>query len=264
MSTSRPQGIDRQTAEHLLDGAGGVDPGQLTRILAAAAAPGHDTELAGEETAVAAFQAHHLTPVTTPRRGQMIKSPLARLLTAKFLTAAAAALATGGAALAASVGALTGHSPAPVHPGASQYPSTVQATPATQPSRGQTTAGSPSPGSTGGGTITGSAAVLCRDLASQAGVTGTASPAALTQALASPVMSQALSNPVFSRLTAATGEAATVPDYCAMVLALPRLPQPALVGDLPPAVLGQVLTTLAPPALATWSPPGPARPWPRP
>jgi hypothetical protein len=53
----------------------------------------------------------------------MIKSPLARLLTAKFLTAAAAALATGGAALAASVGALTGHSPAPVHPGASQYPS---------------------------------------------------------------------------------------------------------------------------------------------
>ena len=50
MSTSRPQGIDRQTAEHLLDGAGGVDPGQLTRILAAAAAPGHDTELAGEET----------------------------------------------------------------------------------------------------------------------------------------------------------------------------------------------------------------------
>ena len=64
-------------------------------------------------------------------------------------------------------------------------------------------------------------------------------------------MSEALSNPVFSRLTAATGEAATVPDYCAMVLALPRLPQPALVGDLPRRCWARLLTTLAPPSLAT-------------
>ncbi|MGH3070189.1 MAG: hypothetical protein ACRDMI_16615, partial [Streptosporangiaceae bacterium] len=249
MSTSRPQGIDRETAEQLLDGPGGAHPGQLPRILAAAAAPGHDPELAGEETAVAAFQAHHLSPVTTPRRGQMIKSPLARLLTVKVLTAAAAALATGGAALAASTGALTGHSPAPVHSGASQYPSSAQATPATQPAtaHGQTAAASSPPGSI----IPGSTAGLCRDLASRAGATGTASPAALTQALASPVMSRALHGPAFSRLTAITGETTTVPDYCALELALPRLPQPALVGELPPAVLSRAVTSLAPPALAT-------------
>ena len=147
MSTSRPQGINRETAEHFLDGTGGMDSGQLARILAAAAAPGHDTELAGEEAAVTAFQAHHLTPVSTSRRGQMIKTPLARLLTAKVLTAAAA-LATGGAALAASTGALTGHSPTPVHPGASQYPGTVQASPATQLATAPGQTGSPSPGST--------------------------------------------------------------------------------------------------------------------
>jgi hypothetical protein len=248
MSTSRPQGINRETAEHLLDGTGGMDSGQLARILAAAAAPGYDTELAGEETAVTAFQAHLLTPASTSRRGQMIKTPLARLLTAKVLTAAAA-LATGGAALAASTGALTGHSPAPVHPGASQYPGTVQTSPATQlaTAPGQTTTGSPSPGST----IPGGTPALCRDLASRAGVPVTASPAALTQALASPVMSQALQNPAFAGLTATTGEAAAVPDYCALELALPRLPQPALAGELPPAVLAGALTSLAPPALAT-------------
>jgi hypothetical protein len=248
MSTSRPQGINRETAEHLLDGTGGMDSGQLARILAAAAAPGYDTELAGEETAVTAFQAHLLTPASTSRRGQMIKTPLARLLTAKVLTAAAA-LATGGAALAASTGALTGHSPAPVHPGASQYPGTVQTSPATQlaTAPGQTTTGSPSPGST----IRGGTPALCRDLASRAGVPVTASPAALTQALASPVMSQALRNPAFAGLTATTGEAAAVPDYCALELALPRLPQPALAGELPPAVLAGALTSLAPPALAT-------------
>ena len=45
MSTSRPPGIDRETAEHLLDGIAGLDRDQLPWILAAAAAPGHDTEL---------------------------------------------------------------------------------------------------------------------------------------------------------------------------------------------------------------------------
>jgi hypothetical protein len=253
MSTSRPPGIDRQNAEHLLDGTGGMDRDQLPWILAAATTPGHDTELAREEAAVAAFQAHLLSPFTTSASGQTVKSPLARLLTAKVLTAAAAVLAAGGVALAASTGVLTGHSPAPVHSGASHYSSTVQASPATRlaTAPGQTAAGSPSPGATLGRGAGGSTATLCRDLASRAGVTGTARPAALTQALASPVMSPALASPAFSRLTGATGRVATVPDYCALVLALPRLPQPALVGELPPAVLARALTSLAPPSLAT-------------
>jgi hypothetical protein len=119
------------------------------------------------------------------RSGQTNKSPLARFLTAKVLTAAAAALATGGVALAASTSALTGHSPAPVHSGVSHYSSTAQASPPTRlaTAPGQTAAGSPSPDASVGRTTGGSTAALCRDLASRGGVTGPASSAVLTQAL---------------------------------------------------------------------------------
>jgi hypothetical protein len=67
MSISRPPGIDRETAEHLLDGVGGMDPDQLPWILAAAAAPAHDIELAREEAAVTAIQAHLPSPVIAMR-----------------------------------------------------------------------------------------------------------------------------------------------------------------------------------------------------
>ena len=114
MSTSHPRRIHRKAAEQLLDGSAGpgAGPDQLTRVLAAAAAPGRESERAGEQMAVAAFQAHHLAPVATSRRGQMIKSPLAKLLTTKVLATALAAFTTGGVALAASTGAFTGSGPA--------------------------------------------------------------------------------------------------------------------------------------------------------
>ena len=109
MSTRQPRKIRRNAAEQLLGGPAGpgAGPEQLARVLAAAAAPGRESELAGEEAAVAAFRAHHLVPVTASRRGQMIKSPLAKLLTAKVLAVCVAVFATGGVALAASDGALS-------------------------------------------------------------------------------------------------------------------------------------------------------------
>jgi hypothetical protein len=256
MRTSRPQGIDRETAGQLLDGASGMGSGELTRVLAAATAPGHQAELTREETVLAAFQAHHHGAGRAARSGKPLKSPRPRpwLLTPRALAAAAAALATGGVALAASIGALTGHSPAPASSDASQNHRPAQTVPASQPTTAarQTATASPSASRTTPGPATpASVAALCHDLASLGGATGAASPVTVVQALASPVTSQALGRPVFSPLTAITGETAAVPDYCALVLALPRLPQPALAGSLPPAVLARLLSRLTPSALGT-------------
>src|SRR3984885_9559520 len=118
MSTHHSHRISRKAAEQLLGGA--VVPGagsdSLSRVLAAAAAPGHEPELAGEAKAVAAFQTRHLVSVTTPRRGQMIKSPVAKLLTAKALAAALAGFVAGGVALAPSTGAVPGRTSNPARP----------------------------------------------------------------------------------------------------------------------------------------------------
>ena len=202
MRMSRPNGINRETAEQMLDGAPGMSPAGLTRVLAAATAPGHRAELAREETALAAFEAHQHGAGRAARSGRLIKSARPRpwLLTPRALAAAAAALATGGVALAASIGALTGHSPATVPSGAGQNPRSAQSVPASRPTStaGQAATASPSAGRTTPGQATpASAAALCRDLASLGGATGTASPAAVAHALASLVTSQALGRPVF-------------------------------------------------------------------
>src|SRR5579863_5561020 len=115
MNTRHSSRITRPSAEHLLDGrAGSTDLAQdpLVRVLAAATAPGREAELGGEAAAVAAFEAHHLSPVSIHRRGQMIKSPLAKLLTVKALAAALAVCVTGGVAVAAGTGALSSHTSA--------------------------------------------------------------------------------------------------------------------------------------------------------
>lgn len=112
MSTHRRRRLERGTAEELLRGrpAGPLAGGEaLAGLLAAAAGPARDSELAGEEQAVTAFRvaAHHI-PATQPRRPSMIS----KLLTLKLALAAAAA--GGGLALAASTGHLPtgGSSPA--------------------------------------------------------------------------------------------------------------------------------------------------------
>src|SRR6202042_593158 len=181
MSTHHSHRISRKAAEQLLGGA--VVPGagsdSLSRVLAAAAAPGHEPELAGEAKAVAAFQTRHLVSVTTPRRGQMIKSPVAKLLTAKALAAALAVFVTGGVALAASTGALSG-------------PTSSQPSGTGQPA-------SPPPATSSPGAPTG-LANLCRSLASQVALLPSAqvsanigSQAGLEQALASPELGQVVS-----------------------------------------------------------------------
>ena len=133
MNTRHPRRIGRRSAEQLLSGHGGPDAehDRLAGVLAAAAGPARDSELGGEHAAVAAFEAHHLVSATTSRRGQMIKSPLAKLLTAKVIAASVAVFATGGVAVAASTGALTGS--ASGHATTSLPPSTVSASASINP-----------------------------------------------------------------------------------------------------------------------------------
>ena len=122
MTTRRTHRMSRGAAERLLnDGpaAPGATSDPLARLLAAAAAPAQARELAGEEPAVAAFHAEHLSPLTESRRGQMIKSPLAKLLTTKVLAGTIAVCATGGVALAASNGAFSAGGGGGLHVGAS-------------------------------------------------------------------------------------------------------------------------------------------------
>ncbi|WP_052707397.1 hypothetical protein [Streptomyces rubellomurinus] len=127
MSTNRPRRIDRDTAEQLLGGAvGGPSagqgasltgpdggPGQLARVLAAAAAPATAGELAGEEAALAAFREARLAPhpVTTTapvRRRPMATATLARAFSTKAAAAVLGATALCGVAVAAGTGNLPG------------------------------------------------------------------------------------------------------------------------------------------------------------
>ncbi|MEV7597990.1 hypothetical protein AB0O91_11485 [Kitasatospora sp. NPDC089797] len=122
MSTNRSRRIDRDAAEQLLGGAvggpsagqdasltGPDGPGQLARVLAAAAAPATAAELAGEEAALAAFRAASLTPdpvVTPVRRRSMATAALARAFSTKAAAAVLGATALCGVAVAAGTGNL--------------------------------------------------------------------------------------------------------------------------------------------------------------
>jgi hypothetical protein len=106
----RPR-ITRADAEALLGGAG---PEPVSRLLAAAVAPGMAHELTGEQAALAELRAAQ--PRTVPRRrAPVLKARLANLSVTKLLTGAAiATAASGGVALAAVTGVL----PTPQHPSA--------------------------------------------------------------------------------------------------------------------------------------------------
>jgi hypothetical protein len=272
MNTRHYRRISRKAADQLLDGAAGPDQGSLTgpqgsgqlvSVLAAAAAPGHADELAGEQMAVAAFEANHLASVADSRSEQMIKSPLAKILTVKVI-AAALAVGGGGVALAASTGTFSGSSPATTQ--------TRVATPAT-PVPGLTTqspapSDSPSPsasGSQGGivppqtaspsasasassspASIPQTAAGLCRALAGTVvGTAGALTKTAEEQALASGAVSGVLKNNTeFSSLVSTAQSVLNVPDYCALLLQLPGLPQPADLVNLPVSLLSPLLTQL--------------------
>jgi hypothetical protein len=278
MNTRHSRRISRKAAEQLLDGAAGLSerppagPDQLISVLAAAAAPAREHELTGEDMAVAAFEANHLASVASSRREQqMIKSPLAKLLTIKVLAASLVVGAGGGVALAASTGTFSGSAsgrpsvstslaPAsagtqPTAPATSPSGSVSPSSPAAQSNTGtgQATA---SPSATGTASAQASvpqtATALCRAVIS--GVSGTAgqalSQAGQVQALASSQVPQLLNQSEFSSLIGTVQSAAAVPDYCALLLDLPQLPQPAELTKLPVTVLTKVLAQVPTATLA--------------
>lgn len=280
MNTRHSRRISRKTAEQLLDGAAGRGQGteapgtadQVVSVLAAAAAPGHDDELAGEQMAVAAFEANHLASVANFRREQMIKSPLAKILTVKILASVLVVGASGGVALAASTGTFSGSGSGPgsepAHGGSSV------AAPVTPPAGGFIPSSAPDSGSASdpaapGGdgqqdpasssasdgsspaSIPQTAAGLCTALAGDAaGTTGSLTKAAQTQALAGSSVSRTLRRPEFSSLISTAQSAANVPDYCALLLSLPQLPQPAQLTQMPVSLLSQLLTQVPTATLA--------------
>jgi hypothetical protein len=278
MNTRHSRRISRKAAEQLLDGAAGLSerppagPDQLISVLAAAAAPAREHELTGEDMAVAAFEANHLASVASSRREQqMIKSPLAKLLTIKVLAASLVVGAGGGVALAASTGTFSGSASGRPSVSTSLAPAsagTQPTAPATSPpgpvspsspaaqsntGTGQATA---SPSATGTASAQASvpqtATALCRAVIS--GVSGTAgqalSQAGQVQALASSQVPQLLNQSEFSSLIGTVQSAAAVPDYCALLLDLPQLPQPAELTKLPVTVLTKVLAQVPTATLA--------------
>jgi hypothetical protein len=275
MNTRHSSKITRTAAELLLDGSGsdharsGDDLDLLARVLAAAAAPVRDDELAGERMAVAAFEAALLTPHAPSPPEKEQKTMLAKILTAKILLTSVAAFATGGVALAASTGALTTSAPAKVSASANaSVPATgptqgvnPAATPSTSASAAPSAASSaqpgtgiapkpvasPSPSTSASHTpLPQTAAALCNALIGDvAGVSGgTLGQAGQVQALSSSQLPTVLKNPEFTPLTSTAQSVTAVSDYCALLLDLPDLPDPSALAALPGTVLGQLLTAL--------------------
>jgi hypothetical protein len=204
MNAHQSRRIDRRTAEQLL--RGGVrthGPDALGELLSAAAAPATEGELAGEQAAVAAFRAARPAPVPQLRRGSMIRTTLAKLLTVKIAAVAAGAVAAGGVALAAATGTL------PSHPG------------------GQTPAPPGTSHPAGTPTVTGSEHTTAADDKNTGAGAGaaTASPSpslvGLCQAYTSGAGGEhgkALENPAFTALITTAGGEDKVPGYCSGLL----------------------------------------------
>ncbi len=254
MNTSHRRRISRRAAEQLFAaGAPDMIPDPVTRLLAAAAAPARERELAREDMAASAFRAEHLVPVTDPGRGEMISSPLAKLLTTKAAAIVMAVTATGGVAVAATVsmnspGPAAGHVSAHAGPGGTgvQANGSVKAS---VPGTGRSQAGGSS-GHQPGLAQNGTTVHLCMSLTKQVhlAIVGQASNAAgqvlgtagLEQALRSPLLAKVLNGGGFGQLVSQAAGAGNVADLCGITLKLPKLPNPAAVTALPAAVLAQI------------------------
>ncbi|HEX3648761.1 MAG TPA: hypothetical protein VHV49_10040 [Pseudonocardiaceae bacterium] len=125
MSKNRTPRISRRTAARMLRGAPASVPDALAGLLAAAAAPPRDGELAGEPAATEAFLAtRHRTTVPQARSRARMHGTLRTPVVVKLVAAVAAIFTVGGVAAAAATGHLTqpaGGSPASAvgHPAAS-------------------------------------------------------------------------------------------------------------------------------------------------
>jgi hypothetical protein len=264
MNSLRPGRLRRPAAEQLLDGVPtgrpvGGDP--LASLLAAAAAPPHTAEQAGEDAAVTAFRAEHLVPASNLGRGQMIKSPLAKILTMKA-GALALALSAGGVAVAATTGAFStaGHT--------SPSGSVSAHMTGSQPTGSQSSVKASMPGAHASASASGhavaptvgsilsavDAAQVCRALAGKvertvASADGSAvavmTETGLQNALDNPALSQVVDNPEFVSLVATAEGKGSVPDYCGLVLHLAKLASPATLGNLPGSALSAIPASIA-------------------
>lgn len=269
----RTKGISRRTAERLLDGSAGPGPEPLAQVIDAATAPASADELRGEDMAVAAFEMGHLMPASPSLTDQEHKSMLGKILTIKFLSAALAVSATGGVALAATSGAFTGSGTSVSQPSVagatpSASSSLASAPPSPAPSRTalpsrtaaapvptgiapRPPAAAPSPSASASATASAkpglprTLAGLCQALASAALPGSGDSNGGLLAGLSSAkVPALASGNSEFGPLVSAAGSAANVPDYCSLLLALPQLPDPAALAQLPATTLGALLSAL--------------------
>lgn len=194
MRANRHHRLTPNVAKQLIrDGSASGPAGQradrdaLATLLAAAAAPAHDRELAGEAEAVLAFRRTLLGPAHQPRRPSMSAT---KLLAAKAVLAAIG-LSGGGVALAAA----TGHLPSNLTgtPAAARSAASETAMPSANGKPSGHPASSPSPSLRG----------LCQ---------------AYTASVASSP-GKALDNPAFSALITVAGGKDKVTAYCASVQA---------------------------------------------
>jgi hypothetical protein len=200
MSAHRPHHISRRAAERLLSGepagARGAGPDAVADLLAAAAGPGREPELAGEPAALAAFRSAQLAPVPRHRRRPVIRSVLATSLTAKIAAVAVVAVSFGGVATAALAGH---HAPRP-GPGPTVAPAASgTATPAgDRDTTGPTAAAGTGRGNTGEPSPTPDLVGLCHGYPAGAG--------------------GAAHSPAFDYLIDTAGGPAKVPQFCADLL----------------------------------------------
>ncbi len=170
---------------------------RLVAVLAAAAAPAHPGELAGEEAAVVAFRAAHTE--TVAGRGSSLRSVLAKVLTIKAVIVVAVAGSAG--VVAATVGML----PSPWSPAA---PAEQSSTSASAPT--------PTERSAAAGTAPTRPDTTVNDLS----VMGPSADALCQELAARGRSAKALKNPRFQPLVEAAGSEDKVAGYCT-----PRLRQ---------------------------------------
>src|ERR1700752_900550 len=114
MRTRHSPGITRRDADRLLDGAAGSGPDPLIQVLSVAAASAREGELAGEQAAVAAFEARlpfearSLGHAPTSRKRKMPNLPLANLISIKVVAWSLAGLVVTGGAVTAGTVAFSG------------------------------------------------------------------------------------------------------------------------------------------------------------
>ena len=193
MSIQGTPRMGRDTAARLVDGR---DAGPVAVLLRAAAAPAHAEELAGEDTAVAAFRSAALAPV--PGRPSVFRRTLTKALVVKGVLVLAIAGSTG-VVLAASEGAL----PVPWSDGPVEGPGngTTTVTPTTTPKPGK-----PAPKAPAGGAEDGNRPAATPDPS----ITGLCDAYTAGE-------DKDVDNPAFGALAEAAGGPDRIPEFCGTV-----------------------------------------------